>query len=68
MTTEAERVQSKGYDGLYSLTEACGCFVDDLRPCGEVRTGCRMGMANEIGVGPGRPKKASPGAQKAAQG
>lgn len=46
---EEERLLARGLDGLYHPSESCGCFIGDLRPCGEIRTGCRGGLAAEIG-------------------
>ena len=39
-------LKARGYDGWYiriNESEACGCWIGDLRPCGELRTGCRPG-------------------------
>jgi len=53
-------LREHGYDGLYTI--ACGCFLDDLIPCGEYCGGCMPGMGykdEEEGiwaVGPGMPK------------
>jgi len=55
--TEQDRLQRRGFDGLYHPDPAmqCGCFLHDLRPCGEVGTGCRGGHANAEGTGVFRP-------------
>ena len=45
--SEPARIAAAGYDGLYHPSVPCGCFVADLRPCGQVRTGCRMGLARD---------------------
>lgn len=34
-------LRDNGYDGLCS--EACGCEVDDLMPCGELEMNCTAG-------------------------
>lgn len=38
-------LKMKGYDGLYG--EGCGCFLDDLMPCGEPYE-CRPGFKCEM--------------------
>lgn len=43
--SESARLIAGGFDGLYHPSQPCGCFVSDLRPCGQVRTGCRRGQA-----------------------
>lgn len=48
--SEADKLVRLGFDGLYHPSEPCGCFIGDLRPCGEVRTGCRGGLAFDGGV------------------
>jgi hypothetical protein len=55
--TEHDRLQRRGFDGLYHPDPAmsCGCFLHDLRPCGELRTGCRGGHANAAGTGVYKP-------------
>lgn len=35
-----------GYDGLYC--EDCGCFLDDLFPCGDIGCNCKAGYASVI--------------------
>ena len=54
---EVKLLIRRGFDGLYHPDPAmeCGCFVDDLRPCGETRTGCRGGYANLEHTGVFRP-------------
>jgi hypothetical protein len=42
---ESDRLRARGYDGLYAPDQPCGCYLDDLRPCGETHTGCRPGLA-----------------------
>lgn len=51
--TEDERLRQRGFDGLYHPDPAmeCGCFIGDLRPCGEQRTGCRGGHMSPDGAG-----------------
>ena len=51
--TEAERLRRRGFDGLYHPTEPCGCGIHHLRPCGEVRTGCRGAEYREVNDAPG---------------
>jgi hypothetical protein len=48
---EADRLSARGFDGLYHPTEPCGCWLDDLRPCGEERTGCLGGHESGDGSG-----------------
>lgn len=48
---EEDRLRARGFEGLYHPTEPCGCYLGDLRPCGEVRTGCRGGHESSDGVG-----------------
>ena len=45
-SSEAKRLRALGFDGLYHPDPAieCGCYLDDLRPCGEIKTGCRGGF------------------------
>jgi hypothetical protein len=40
---EAARLIRLGYDGLYHPTEPCGCWMNDLYPCGERPPECRPG-------------------------
>ena len=44
----------RGFDGLYHPDPVmeCGCFLGDLRPCGDLDTPCRGGRASvdEAGV------------------
>lgn len=49
---EADWLRARGYDGLYHPDPdvECGCFLDDLRPCGEKDTPCRGGHALMGGV------------------
>lgn len=49
---EAEWLEARGFDGLAHPDPAvsCGCFVGDLRPCGEHETPCRGGRALDGGV------------------
>lgn len=49
--TEAETLRSRGFDGLYHPTVPCGCSAEDLRPCGEVGTGCRGGYSHDETLG-----------------
>jgi hypothetical protein len=49
------RLSAHGYDGLYwrapsPSSEACGCGIGDLRPCGEVNTGCRPARVDDDGM------------------
>jgi hypothetical protein len=32
-----------GFDGLYNVAGECGCFLDDLEPCGEMCSNCHAG-------------------------
>ena len=59
--TEHDRLQRRGFYGLYHPDPAmsCGCFLHDLRPCGELRTGCRGGHANAAGTGVYKPSAAT---------
>ena len=34
-------LRENGYEGLYS--EECGCYLDDLMPCGECCDNCEAG-------------------------
>lgn len=67
--TEDERLRRRGFDGLYHPDPfmECGCFLGDLRPCGEQRTPCRGGHASPDGSGVYGPtrKAASPSAPAA---
>ena len=40
-------LQAGGFDGLCNRDAECGCFLDDLAPCGEDPTPCEPGY---IGV------------------
>lgn len=46
------RLRARRYDGLIVAigAEVCGCGIGDLRPCGEVRTGCRPARTGEDGL------------------
>ena len=46
---EAEWLESRGFDGLYhpDPTMECGCYLSDLRPCGERDTPCRGGRTRD---------------------
>jgi len=48
---ERARLIARGYDGLYHPDPVmeCGCFADDLYPCGERPKECRPGHAIEVG-------------------
>ena len=37
-----EWLNQNGYDGLYG--DECGCFIDDLIPCGDAFMNCRAGV------------------------
>jgi hypothetical protein len=39
-------LQDHGYDGLYY--EDCGCFIDDLIPCGESCEYCKPGVKYKV--------------------
>lgn len=46
-----EWLKTRGYDGLY--TDDCGCFLDDLGPCGEGVLSCYPGYRqHDNTVGP----------------
>jgi len=49
---EANWLQSRGFHGLYHPDPSmeCGCYLRDLRPCGDTDTPCRGGRAREGGV------------------
>lgn len=49
---ETDWLKARGFDGLYHPDPAmeCGCFIGDLRPCGETETPCRGGIARDEGV------------------
>lgn len=32
-----------GFDGLYNEDLECGCELDDLEPCGDIRSDCTAG-------------------------
>ncbi len=49
---EAHDLEQRGFDGLWHPSEPCGCFIGDLRPCGQYQTGCRGGYERENGIGP----------------
>lgn len=59
---EGDWLRARGYDGLYhpDPVMACGCFIGDLRPCGDVETPCRGGRAMGDGIYQGRRKVAEP--------
>lgn len=38
-----EYLKSGGYDGLANAEAECGCFLDDLAPCGEMGEHCMAG-------------------------
>lgn len=42
----------RGYDGLYSPDD-CACVLEDLVPCGEMRTACRAGVRMPCDCGEG---------------
>jgi hypothetical protein len=48
---ESEWLIAKGFDGLYHPDPwmECGCFADDLYPCGERPKECRPGRQMEVG-------------------
>lgn len=35
-----ERLKADGHDGLAQCEGGCGCTVDDIAPCGEIRDDC----------------------------
>jgi hypothetical protein len=37
-----EYLKANGYDGLW-IEDECGCEIEDLAPCGEMRLGCQAG-------------------------
>lgn len=39
----AEYLKSGGFDGLANGDAECGCFLDDLAPCGEMGEQCMAG-------------------------
>lgn len=49
---DEEKLQGRGYDGLYLRlpNENCGCGLGNLRPCGEVNTGCRPARIGDDGM------------------
>jgi hypothetical protein len=60
---EAAKLARHGFDGLFAphVPDGCGCFNDDLYPCGERPPECRPGYAGPcsdgwggtgIGIGP----------------
>lgn len=38
-----EYLKANGLDGLANSDDECGCFLDDLAPCGEMREWCVAG-------------------------
>jgi hypothetical protein len=56
---EADWLKARGFDGLYHPDPAmeCGCFLGDLRPCGQTGLGCRGGVAASDGSGVYRPNR-----------
>ncbi len=56
--SESEWLRSHGFDGLYhpDLPDGCGCWNDDLRPCGEIATPCRGGREIAYGNGIYKPE------------
>ncbi len=40
----AAAIVEGGWDGLYSPSGECACFLDDLAPCGEPQADCRVGV------------------------
>jgi hypothetical protein len=59
--TERERLIAKGFDGLYHPDPAmeCGCYADDLYPCGDRPKACRPGHAVNDVTGIYGPSKSS---------
>jgi len=61
MTVEeivTEYLAANGYDGL--CNDDCGCWLDDLFPCGSAQSDCEAGRAEERvrgewGIYPGKP-------------
>lgn len=50
---ERDRLIARGFDGLYCPLPwmECGCWADDLYPCGERPRECRPGHASADGTG-----------------
>jgi len=44
-----QRLKEGGFDGLANGPIECGCFLDDLAPCGSIYTGCAAGHAVKYG-------------------
>lgn len=36
-----------GFGGLYNEDLGCGCEIDDLEPCGEIRSDCKAGYKHQ---------------------
>lgn len=56
---EHDWLASRGFDGLYTPDDACGCYLDDLYPCGErgIQTFCVPGHEIDGGIGPARTRR-----------
>lgn len=39
----AEYLQQNEFDGLANSSAECGCFINDLAPCGEIGGECMAG-------------------------
>lgn len=44
----AEYLDKNNYDGLYK--DECGCFRDDLSPCGSIEPWCKPGYRHKHSV------------------
>lgn len=44
LTIVNRSLKAAGYDGLVSPGEECACLVDDLAPCGDLRSDCVAGV------------------------
>lgn len=53
---EQEWLTARGFDGLYTPDDECGCTADDLYPCGErgKQQWCVPGHETIYGIGPAR--------------
>lgn len=59
---EREWLEARGFDGLYTVGDECGCWRDDLYPCGErgEQTTCVPGHECDSGIGPAAVEEGKP--------
>lgn len=49
---QERELRRKGLQGLYHPEHPCGCYLGDLRPCGQIGTRCRGGVERADGIRP----------------